>query len=133
MSRTLLVADDAVIIREMIKSTAKKGGWEVVAEASNGQEAVERYTALKPDAVTLDLVMPEYDGLYALRGILSKDPGAKVLVVSAIEQRSVLKEAFKAGASDFIVKPFDRQALLESLNKVVPGASEPAAAVQASV
>jgi two-component system chemotaxis response regulator CheY len=120
MARTLLVVDDAVIIREMIKDTVRGVGWEIAGEAANGQQAIERYEELKPDACTLDLVMPEYDGLHALRGLLAFDPEAKVVVVSAIEQKNVLKEAFKLGASDFIVKPFDRQVLIDTLDSLVP-------------
>ena len=119
MSRTLLVADDATIIREMIKDVATQAGWEVVGEASNGQEAIDRYVELQPDAMTLDLVMPEYDGLHALRGIMAAQPDAKVLVVSAINQSQVLKTAFRLGASDFVVKPFDRQVLVNTLDQLV--------------
>ncbi len=119
MSRTLLVTDDAVIIREIIKDTAKSAGWEIVGEATNGREAAERYAELRPDACTLDLVMPEYDGLYALRGILGEQPDAKVVIVSAVDQKDVLKESFTLGATDFVVKPFDRQNLVETLGKVV--------------
>ena len=115
MRRTLLVTDDAMIIREIIKDMATAAGWDVVGEATNGQEAIERYRELRPDAVTLDLVMPEHDGLHALHGIMEIDPKAKVLVVSALEQRGVLKDAFKAGAADFVSKPFDNGNLKESL------------------
>jgi two-component system chemotaxis response regulator CheY len=118
MPGTLLVTDDALIIREMIKDTACLAGWTIAGEACNGQEAVERYEALRPDVVTLDLVMPEYDGLHALRGIKAINPNALVVVVSALEQKNILKEAFQLGANDFIVKPFDRQNLVETLEKV---------------
>ena len=101
MPRRLLIADDAMIIRQIIKDMAVSAGWEVVGEASNGQEAIERYRELHPDAVTLDLVMPEHDGLHALHGIMEFDSEAKVLVVSALEQRGVLKDAIKAGACRF--------------------------------
>lgn len=120
MTRTLLVADDALIIRQIIKDLATSAGWTVVGEASNGKEAVERYEQLRPDAVTLDLVMPETDGLYALHGIMSLDPEAKVLLVSALEQRGVLKDAFKAGAADFVSKPFDKGSLQSTLAQLVP-------------
>jgi two-component system chemotaxis response regulator CheY len=120
MSRTLLVVDDAVIIRKIIKDTVAKLGWEVVGEAGNGQEAIEQYQKLGPDAVTLDLVMPEHDGLHALRGIIKADPEAKVVVVSAIDQSGVLKDAFKAGAADFVVKPFDGDNLRNTLEQLVP-------------
>jgi two-component system chemotaxis response regulator CheY len=119
MSRTLLVADDATIIREMIKDTMSQAGWTIVGEAANGAEAVTRYQELKPDAVTLDLVMPEHDGLHALKGIRELDGSAKVVVVSALEQTPILKEAFKLGASDFICKPFDRTHLVRTLEKLV--------------
>ena len=74
MARTLLVTDDAPIIREIIKDTAQNAGWEIVGEAANGQEAIDRYAELNPDACTIDLVMPEYDGLHGLRGIMKLDP-----------------------------------------------------------
>jgi two-component system chemotaxis response regulator CheY len=118
MPGTLLITDDALIIREMIKDTAIQAGWTIIGEACNGREAVVRYEALRPDVVTLDLVMPEYDGLHALRGIKDIDPQARVIVVSALEQKNILKEAFQLGASDFIVKPFDRQNLIDTLEKV---------------
>ena len=97
-----------------------ESGWEVVGEATNGQEAIERYQELHPDAVTLDLVMPEHDGMHALHGIMELDPEAKVLVVSALEQRGVLKDAIKAGASDFISKPFELQGLQATLDQLYP-------------
>jgi len=121
MDKTLLVVDDAVIVREKIKETARAAGWEVVGEASNGKDAVRRYAELRPAAVTLDLVMPEYDGIYALREILATDPNAKVVVVSALGQKNVLKDAFKLGAADFVVKPFDRRTLAATLEQFAHG------------
>jgi two-component system chemotaxis response regulator CheY len=123
MARRLLVADDALIIRQIIKDLAASAGWEVVGEARNGQEAIERYRDLHPDAVTLDLVMPEHDGLHALHGIMEFDPEAKVLIVSALEQRGVLKDAIKAGASDFVAKPFDKRGLQDTLAQLLPEAA----------
>ncbi len=120
MTRTLLITDDALIIREMIKDLAREAGWTVVGEACNGQQAIQRYAELRPDVVTLDLVMPEYDGLHALRGIMQIDARAKVVVVSALEQKTILKDAFKAGAADFLVKPFNRQTLLGTLEHLAP-------------
>ncbi len=124
MSKTLLVVDDAVIIRTMIKDAAAAAGWTVVGEAANGQEAVDRYKEEKPDVVTLDLVMPEYNGLHALRGILAVDPEARILVVSALDQKPVLKEAFKVGAADFLIKPFNRQVLVDTLEQLAGSAPE---------
>ena len=126
MTKTLLVTDDAVIIREMIKDAAIEAGWEIVGEASDGQQAIDRYRESKPDVVTLDLVMPGYDGVHALRGILAFDPDANVVVVSALDQKNVLKETFKIGAADFIVKPFDRKMLIQTLEQLVAG-KEPVA------
>ena len=122
MSKTLVVIDDAVIIREMIKDAVGSAGWTVVGEAANGQEGIDRYEQFRPTAVTLDLVMPQYDGLHALRGIRALDPTAQVLVVSALDQTAVLKDAFKMGAADFILKPFDPQQLVDSLERLVQGA-----------
>jgi two-component system, chemotaxis family, chemotaxis protein CheY len=120
MAKTLLVTDDAAIIRAKIKEIATGAGWNVVAEARNGKEAVERYAEHRPAAVTIDLVMPEYDGIYALREILTLDPNAKVIVVSAIGQKNILKDAFKLGAADFVVKPFDKQTLAKTLEQFAP-------------
>ena len=119
----LLIIDDALIMRTMIGDAAQEAGWEIAGEAKNGQEGIDKYRETRPDAVTLDMVMPEYDGLHGLKGIMQIDPGAKVLVVSALEQKQVLTEAFKAGAADFIVKPFNRTALMETLNKLVATAA----------
>ncbi|GAB6165276.1 response regulator [Thermostilla marina] len=120
MSRKILIVDDAAIIRAMIKDTVTAAGWTVVGEADNGQAGIDRYRELRPHAVTLDLVMPQYDGLHAMRGIREFDPQARIVVVSALDQTEILREAFKAGASDFLVKPFDKQILLDTLDRLVP-------------
>lgn len=124
MCKTLLVIDDALIIREMIKDAATEAGWEIAGEAVNGQDAIDKYQELKPDAVTLDMVMPDYDGLHALRGIIQADPQARVCVVSALDQTKILKEAFKIGAADFIVKPFDKNNLVDTLAHMVESSDE---------
>ena len=112
-----------MIIRKIIKDMAINAGWEVVGEATNGQEAIDRYRELKPDAMTLDLVMPEHDGLHALHGIMAFDSEAKILVVSALEQRGILKDAIKAGAADFVAKPFDKRILQATLDQLVPNSN----------
>lgn len=122
MSKTLLIADDSMMIRVIIREAATKAGWTIVGEAADGQQAIDKYSEVRPDAVTLDLVMPQYDGLYALRGILGADPKAKILVVSALEQKNILREAFQIGAADFVIKPFDRGALLNALEQLAPQA-----------
>ena len=119
MAKKLLIVDDSLIIRKMIGDAANDAGWDVSGEARNGQEAIDRYVQLRPDMVTLDLIMPEFDGLHALRGIMQVNPKAKVLMVSALEQKSVLKEAFRSGASDFIVKPLDKQLLVNALKQML--------------
>ncbi|RMF95193.1 MAG: response regulator [Planctomycetota bacterium] len=120
MSRKILIVDDAAIIRAMIRDTVTAAGWTVVGEADNGQAGIEKYRELRPHAMTLDLVMPQYDGLHAMRGIREFDPQARIVVVSALDQTEILREAFKAGASDFLVKPFDKQILLDTLDRLVP-------------
>ena len=102
----LLIADDALIMRMKIRDVAQKAGWTVVGEASNGAEAVAKYAELRPDLVTMDLVMPELDGLEALRAIRGKFPAAAVVMISAVNQKERLRECIVAGAVDFIVKPF---------------------------
>ncbi len=123
MARTLLVTDDSMIIRELVKDVARRDGWEIVGEAADGQQAIEKYEQLRPDGVTLDLVMPNFDGLHALRGIKALDALAKVLVVSAIDQTDVLREAVKLGAAEFVVKPFDDARLQKALDLLTESAA----------
>jgi len=130
MMKTLLIVDDAAIVRTKIKEAATEAGWVVVGEAKNGKEAVELFVQKKPLIVTLDLVMPECDGLQALREILAVDPEAKVVVISALGQKDILKDAFKLGAADFLIKPFDRRMLINTLEQfVTEGYQSPSKAV----
>jgi len=130
MMKTLLIVDDAAIVRTKIKEAATEAGWVVVGEAKNGKEAVELFVQKKPLIVTLDLVMPECDGLQALREILAVDPEAKVVVISALGQKDILKDAFKLGAADFLIKPFDRRMLINTLEQfVTEGYQSPTRAV----
>lgn len=115
MSKTLLIADDAIVMRELIKDAAERGGWEVVGQAANGREASEAYRESPADVVTMDLVMPGSDGREGLRLIKEMDPNARVVIVSALDQRSVLAETLALGAADFVVKPFDEGNLLDTL------------------
>ena len=109
--KRLLVVDDALIMRAIITDTARNAGWEIVGAATTGAEAVARYRELKPDLVTLDIVMPEMDGVEALRTIRQEHPDALVVMISAIDQRAKLSECIQLGALDFVVKPFDKQRL----------------------
>ena len=106
MSRRVLVVDDSLLMRSLVKGTLAADGWEIAGEATNGVQAVEMFARLRPDLVTLDIIMPGTDGIEALKEILSIDPRAKVIVVSALNQTRVISEAIRAGAEDFIAKPF---------------------------
>jgi two-component system, chemotaxis family, chemotaxis protein CheY len=114
----LLVVDDAMIMRKLIRDVAIEAGWEVVGEAPNGAEAVALYEKLRPDLVTMDLVMPVMGGNEALRRIRAADPDARVVVVTALDQKQTLTESIRDGALDFIVKPFDRERIIGFLKKV---------------
>jgi two-component system, chemotaxis family, chemotaxis protein CheY len=116
--KRLLVVDDALFMRKMICGVAAEAGWEVVAEATNGAEAVALYQQHKPDLVTMDLVMPVMGGLEALRQIRAIDQDAKVVVVTALDQKQVLMDAISGGAVDFVVKPFERGRVLALLAKL---------------
>ena len=111
----ILIVDDAAFMRMMIKDILTKNGYEVVAEAANGVEAVELYKSHQPDLVTMDITMPEMDGIEAVKQIKAVNPAAKVIMCSAMGQQSMVMDAIKAGANDFIVKPF--QAGVEFLEK----------------
>lgn len=107
----VLIVDDALIIRKRIKAIAEEVGWQVAGEAGDGVEAVALYERERPDLVTLDIVMPNLDGVAALRAIIELDPRARVVMVSAVNQREKLVECIQAGALDFVVKPFDKAAM----------------------
>lgn len=117
MSKRILLVDDAVFMRMKLKDILEKNGYEVVAEAQNGVEAIEKYKSEKPDLVTMDITMPEMDGITALKKIKEFDSKAKVIMCSAMGQQSMVMDAIQAGAIDFIVKPFDNDRVIESLNK----------------
>lgn len=116
MSKTILVVDDAAFMRMMIRDILAKEGYSI-HEAVNGRDAVEKYAELQPDLVTLDITMPEVDGISALRAIREADPGARVLMVSAMGQQRMIVEALEAGALDFLVKPFQPAKVLETVKK----------------
>ena len=109
----ILIVDDAAFMRMMIKDILTKNGYEVVAEAANGVEAVELYKSHQPDLVTMDITMPEMDGIEAVKQIKAVNPAAKVIMCSAMGQQSMVMDAIKAGANDFIVKPFQADRVLE--------------------
>ena len=115
----VLVVDDAAFMRKMVSDALTKGGHEVVGEAGNGVEAVAQYQALKPEVTTLDITMPEKNGLAALKEIISIDPGARVVMCSALGQESKVLESIKAGAKDFVVKPFQADRVIEAVGKAL--------------
>jgi two-component system chemotaxis response regulator CheY len=115
----ILVVDDAAFMRRMVIDVLQDGGHEVVGEAANGNEALSQYQALRPDVTTLDITMPEKDGLTALREIIALDPAARVVMCSALAQESKVLEAVKSGAKDFIAKPFQAPRVLSAIEKVV--------------
>jgi two-component system chemotaxis response regulator CheY len=119
MSQTVLICDDAIFMRTMIGDILTQAGFRVVGEAENGVQAVERYRELRPDIVTMDIVMPEMGGIDAVREILAEDPSAKVLMCSAMGQQALVIEAIQAGARDFVVKPFQPSRVLEAIQRVL--------------
>lgn len=119
MANSVLIVDDAVFMRMMVKDILEKNGFEVVGEAENGLKAVEAYKELTPDIVTMDITMPEMSGIDALKAIRKIDPAAKVIMCSAMGQQAMVMDAIKAGAKDFIVKPFNGDRVVEALSKAL--------------
>lgn len=117
MSNRVLIVDDALIMRLRIREIAVESGWEIAGEAANGEEGLARYRELRPDLMTLDIVMPKLDGVATLRQIRQEDPGAKIVMVSAVDQKGKLTECIQLGAIDFIVKPFDKARLKSFFEK----------------
>lgn len=116
--KRVLIADDAMFMRTMLKDILTKNGYEIAGEAGNGKEAYERYESLKPDIVTMDITMPEVDGIEGLKLIKAKYPDAHVVMCSAMGQKAMVLDAIQAGACDFIVKPFQPDRVIEALGKI---------------
>lgn len=119
MAHTVLVCDDAIFMRTMIADILTQAGYQVVGEAESGVEAVQRYQELKPDLVTMDIVMPEMGGIDAVREIIKHDPDARILMCSAMGQQALVVEAIQAGAKDFVVKPFQPARVLEAVQRLL--------------
>ncbi|WP_457753500.1 response regulator [Thermococcus sp.] len=115
----ILVVDDAAFMRMLLKKILTQAGHQVVGEASNGREAVEKYKQLKPDLVTMDIVMPEMDGITAVKEIMKIDPNAKIIMITAVGQEAKVMEALKSGAKGYIVKPFQAPKVIEEVNRVL--------------
>jgi len=119
VSSTVLVCDDAVFMRTMVSDILSQAGFTVVGEAENGKQAVEKYKQLKPDLVTMDIIMPEMGGIEAVKQITQMDPAARILMCSAMGQQALVQEALQAGARDFVVKPFQPSRVLEAVQRVL--------------
>ena len=119
MAKNILICDDAAFMRMMIKDILTKNGYNIAGEAENGAKAVEKYAELKPDLVLMDITMPEMDGIEALKKIKASDPGASVIICSAMGQQAMVIESIQSGAKDFIVKPFQADRVIEAVQKVV--------------
>jgi len=119
MAQSVLIVDDAVFMRLMIREILEKNGYRVVGEAENGIKAIEAYKELEPDIVTMDITMPEMNGIAALKEIKKIDSSANVVMCSAMGQQSMVIESIKAGARDFIVKPFNSDRIIEAISRVL--------------
>lgn len=119
MGNKVLVVDDAAFMRMMIKDILRKGGYEVVGEAEDGSKAVEKYKELRPDLVTMDITMPDMDGITAVKEIRKLDGNAQIIMCSAMGQQAMVIDAIQAGAKDFVVKPFQPERVLEAVRKVL--------------
>ena len=119
MSRTVLICDDALFMRKLIAQVLTHGDFDVVGEAETGVEAVEKYEQLKPDLVTMDIMMPEMTGIDALRQIMKSDPTACIIMCSSVGQDALIKEAVEAGAKGYVVKPFQPAQLLDAVQKAL--------------
>lgn len=119
MSHTVLICDDVVYMRTLMGDILQRAGFEVIGEAETGAQAVEKYKELRPDVVTMDIVMREMGGIEAVREIRKFDQRAKILMCSAMGEQTLVAEAIAAGAKDFVVKPFQPSRLLEAVQHVL--------------
>lgn len=115
----ILCVDDAAFMRMMIKNTLTQNGYSDVYEAADGAQAVEKYMEIRPDLVIMDITMPNMDGLEALKAIKAKDPNANVVMCSAMGQEAMVVDAIKAGAKDFIVKPFKPDRIVKTVSSII--------------
>lgn len=115
----ILIVDDTLFMRTLLKNILFSGGHDIVGEAGDGDEAIAKYQELKPDLVTMDVVMPKVNGIEALKGIRAIDPNAKVVMCTAVGQEQMVKLAIKTGAKGYIVKPFQAPKVLEEIKNVL--------------
>lgn len=119
MGKRILVVDDANFMRMIVKDTLSPKGFEICGEATNGNEAVQRYRELKPDLVTMDITMKGKDGLAAAKEILAQDPAARIVMVTALGQEKMLMDCMTIGVKDFVVKPFEPQKIISAVEKAL--------------
>lgn len=119
MSAKVLIVDDAIFMRTVLRKMLEEEGYEIVGEAGNGIEAIKMAEECQPDVITLDITMPEMDGVTALPQILAKAPKTKVIMCSAMGQQTMVVEAIKNGASDFIVKPFQKARVVQAIENAM--------------
>ena len=119
MKARVLVVDDAIFMRKMISDILEGNGMEIVGEADTGALAVEKYKELKPDLVTMDIIMPEMNGIDAVRQIMSNDSQARIVMCSALGQQALVQDALAAGAKDFLIKPFNPSRVIEVVSKIL--------------
>jgi len=115
----VLIVDDAMFMRRMLSDILEKGGHTICGEAATGKEAVDQYKQLRPDLVTMDIIMPDMSGIEAVKEIKKLDPKARILMVSAMGQQALVLEAVQAGAVDYVVKPFQPSRVLESIERII--------------
>jgi len=118
MGKTVLIVDDSPIIRLALRELLEDKGYVIVGESEDGRTAVRQYEELRPDIVTMDITMPDLDGIDALQEILRMDKNAKVIMITAIDQREILMRAIQAGAVDYIVKPFEHDRVLTAFEQI---------------
>lgn len=119
MSKRILICDDTMFMRTVLKNLLSENGYEVVGEAENGIEAIKKYNEFRPDLTLMDITMPEMDGIEALQGIMKINPEAKVIMCSAMGQERMVASAIKNGARDFIVKPFENERVIQAIAKSI--------------
>ena len=119
MGKKIMLVDDAAFMRMMIKDTLQKNGYTEIVEAGNGEQAITTYSAEKPDLILMDITMPVMDGLEALRRLKEIDPEIKVVMCSAMGQETMVVDALKLGAKDFIVKPFKPDRIMKTVNSIL--------------
>ncbi len=117
--KKVLIVDDTKFMRNILAGILKKKDLEIAGEAVNGRDAIEKYKELRPDIVTMDIIMPEIDGIQAVKEIMKFDPNAKILMCSAMGQQALVIEAIQAGAKDFVIKPFQPTRVLEAVDRTL--------------